>query len=1673
MKSILADNTLTGENQNKLLGESLKGYSDGAIKAALAQQQLKKEQVEAILISKKYQGELLRTTTDEWANISSTNALSRAQQTATSSTTSFGLAMKGLWNTITSFASAHPVLLTIMAVVGVLSVASKFTARLSNENEKLDKRIQKTSESFSEASSKLDEINSKLEENKKRIEELNKSEKPTYVDEQELEKLREETKLLEKQKTIVEATKKQSAEDKNDELYEKFRREYLTNDARNEDLTKSDGVLDIVTFKGLRGFMTATTNRDSKDDELQNALLTGESLYNLSNFSEDELKKYNELITQRLNLKYNPHSLDSEYVKELDEEIEKMGISADDALSIGVIENILDLDEKIKSHNKILNKKSDELLEELSKYNETDPNYQSEGAQEILKRLMAIYKYTNTDNWINDSINEVLDNDIFSSTIKQINDKIKNGETISYENLISDDSYNSLIEAISQKLFNSTDDESFKKAASYLAEHFVSNLDEIKEGIMSTDFINIFNSADFADTKGKLLDLAKSGEITPEVLESTEEYKTLLDKTGLSADEAKNKIINMLNSQEKLAAASQGLGKLKSAYEEFKNEDIGFVTAETLEALPDVFKNLKEFDLFSQIVGDPTQGEERIQQAFNNLVTEYLKTQGTLSGLSDAPESEINSYIANIKQMGITNADEFINGARQSLSKNEELLKAAETEYIDYLKNKEKYDKNYLTNIATKNGQLLNSLGSEYQNDYDNWCNLISKKSEAYDKFVTALGKSANNIMSSLYTDGDESAYANAKRIVENSKKYGATNIPSNRGFGKLSGIGFPTLDLNSEYYTLEQVLAAKDFIKQYEECKAMMDALTLDLSTLDLDFGGPLYFDNTSDSDNNSNKSEKSSQTFDWIEIKINNLTDALNRLKDASDDTYSSWTDRSTALVNAINTTRQAIDLQQQAYDRYMQEAEKSGLPDIYKNLIQNGAIGIFDTEDDDLKEQISDYQNWYDKAKNCLDVQKDLIDSLNELNNKKFDNIQSIFDFDNSNIEHSLTMLNSQIDKLEMKGLFANESYYNQMLQYTQKKISSLTNERKQLADIMNSSALSHDSEAWQNMYSTLSEIDEQISDLNKDLIEFNNNIRDLNWEIFEYLEDSITRITDETDYLINLLKDKDLFDDNGNFNKYADATVGLHATAYDTYKQQAQDYLEEMQDLQKQLVNGAGKDVLEQYNEMVDAHRDAINAANDEKQAILDLIEDGYNAQSDALQKLIDKKKEQMNAEKNLYDYQKTIKEKTDNISSLEKQKFAYEDDDSEEAISKIQQIKVQLEEAKADLKETEYEQYLSDTEDMLDKLSDDYEEWMNARLDNEDTLLAEIIGTVAGKSDEIKATLNEVADEYGTKISDSITSVFNAASPFTAALTNGLNNVSNSIAGTTAAIDRLIAQVAGITDADAGRTNAGSKTSGNTNSNYVSSASGLAGIKNTASSNGHSDNTSAGSSNVNNNSDNIFIHKTDTYPKNKLNIETSIVDRLKYYNFDSSFAARTSYYSKLGGSGTYTGSAAQNTWLIQKMKSMGYKKGTKNASAGLHWTQEDGEEIIIRKSDGAVLTQLNKGDLVLDNESSQTLWEFSQDPGAFMKKFGLSNLTPQINVAAIPLPDFNRIENTQNSQHMNFGDININLEFPNVNDYKDFRNKLIKDDIIEKAMFASINHAMTGKGTCLDKMKYIQ
>ena len=52
----------------------------------------------------------------------------------------------------------------------------------------------------------------------------------------------------------------------------------------------------------------------------------------------------------------------------------------------------------------------------------------------------------------------------------------------------------------------------------------------------------MFNSPDFKESKEKLLELATSGELSPETISSTEEYKQLINQTGISAEKLAKEI---------------------------------------------------------------------------------------------------------------------------------------------------------------------------------------------------------------------------------------------------------------------------------------------------------------------------------------------------------------------------------------------------------------------------------------------------------------------------------------------------------------------------------------------------------------------------------------------------------------------------------------------------------------------------------------------------------------------------------------------------------------------------------------------------------------------------------------------------------------------------------------------------------------------------------------------------------------------------------------------------------------------------------------------------------------------------------------------------------------------------------------------------------------------------
>lgn len=159
-------------------------------------------------------------------------------------------------------------------------------------------------------------------------------------------------------------------------------------------------------------------------------------------------------------------------------------------------------------------------------------------------------------------------------------------------------------------------------------------------------------------------------------------------------------------------------------------------------------------------------------------------------------------------------------------------------------------------------------------------------------------------------------------------------------------------------------------------------------------------------------------------------------------------------------------------------------------------------------------------------------------------------------------------------------------------------------------------------------------------------------------------------------------------------------------------------------------------------------------------------------------------------------------------------------------------------------------------------------------------------------------------------------------------------------------------------------------------------------------------------------------------------------RLKYNDIDSSFGARADYYSAMGGDGEYYGSSDQNIWMLDQLKSHGYRKGTKSATSGVHIYDEDnpGSEVIVTKY--GTLRQFDSGDTVFNKEQVQKLWDMSKGITTLTPNMGLSNI-------ATKLPDIPaNSKNVSNKMDVQFGDVTLSL--PNVKNYEDFMKQMVRD-----------------------------
>lgn len=963
--------------------------------------------------------------------------------------------------------------------------------------------------------------------------------------------------------------------------------------------------------------------------------------------------------------------------------------------------------------------------------------------------------------------------------------------------------------------------------------------------------------------------------------------------------------------------------------------------------------------------------------------------------------------------------------------------------YISSLVEKSKYDGTFYSNLVNTNNEFFAGLSEAYGEDFSNYKNLAQAKQKIDDQLIKYL--------SGMWGKFYQTTIDTATGLMSLTSK--ATSMDEDMD------LGLYLYDNGAD----EETNAIAEMQKMVDDYNALQNiSFESAFNGIDLSWKG------LSGDDSSSSSSSQTAEKLNWIERLINKISTAYSRLKNIVSDTTTTWLNRNNALADSMSVLRDEINAQSQAYEYYMNAFNSYGLDDYYKNQIADGSISIDVIYDDDLKDAISDCQDFYDKAQDAKTAVQELNIELKGLAKSRFDNVASEFEEKINKIVAVRDLYSKEDELMNEKGWFSSTLLNSAMIDQENKNLQKLEAERDALVNALNSAvnsgSIMPESEDWYSMQSAIDEVSSSILDAKKALVEYDNTIRQINWDAFDRTRDDVENLITETDFLTELLKDVGITDDNGNMTKEGQAAQALLAQKYQLYLNQAKAYKDEIAKIDADLANDPyDKELLDRKQDLIDKEQEAIKSAMSEKDAIKDLTNDAYSDFIDKLGDAIDKYKELMSTMKDAYDYEKSIREKTEALNVLEKQYSAYQGDNSEEGKKNIQQLKDQINSAKDDLKDTEYEKLISDTEKILDQLKDNTQEWLNQRLDQLDNLIQDIIDQSNDNASDIAETITSTAENYGYKLSESMASIW---STNTGNITKVLDNFSTSFIDSNSKIkdvcDNINSAVQGLlANSNAEAQRVADEIARQQAEQNASSDGGYSGGNDYSDDDwsgnwdtGSDDNDSSGSDGVD------WIYSKDYFDKNSLNIDTSIVDRLKLHDYDSSFAARSQYYDQMGGEGQYYATYDQNVWMLDWMKSHGYRKGTKSAISGLHIYGEDdpGSEVLVTKY--GVLRQFDSGDTVFNKDQVEKLWNLSKGittPNMYMDNLGAK------------LPDISNMSNNlSNKVDVQFGDVTLSL--PNVRNYEDFMKEAQKDPKFEK-MIQNMTLGQTLGRNSLNKLTF--
>lgn len=300
---------------------------------------------------------------------------------------------------------------------------------------------------------------------------------------------------------------------------------------------------------------------------------------------------------------------------------------------------------------------------------------------------------------------------------------------------------------------------------------------------------------------------------------------------------------------------------------------------------------------------------------------------------------------------------------------------------------------------------------------------------------------------------------------------------------------------------------------------------------------------------------------------------------------------------------------------------------------------------------------------------------------------------------------------------------------------------------------------DADEYQKLYL---QADSTYNEMLKTNEELERQARDI--ELYRNYEQDLQHIEDVKKALSSLsdmINNDALYNDDGSFSEHGIAKIALTMKNLEEAKSSATDYKKEIDALNKAHKQGKYNDdeYAEKLRELTDGYQNATSEVNNYTEAIKDLYKNQAQEELNALNELIDTRSEALQKKKEYYDYDKTIRNKTKDITAMQMRIEALNGVSTAESKAQKALLEEQLSDLEEDLADTQADHIyqvqidgLNEQKEILQDIYDKFVDSLNKCLDTEKDIVNSASSLATNSIEAVNKLLRDIANARGFDIS---------------------------------------------------------------------------------------------------------------------------------------------------------------------------------------------------------------------------------------------------------------------------------------------------------------------------------